>query len=170
MGSYLISYIAIYVSLCCIMHKPFIEKKKKKKKAGSLLPSVFSLSTQLLVLAYIIRHTVGTRASAAYNFRCRCPHSCYPCTVSAHTPTVLPGYLLVLEFKYQYFVRTGTRRAQCSGFKSITLIYGTTYDRYIAIEHTSVGLAHARPNYNPMQDELKDPHNTRRMQCIVGRA
>ena len=32
MGSYLISCIAIYVSLCCIMHKPFIEKKKKKKK------------------------------------------------------------------------------------------------------------------------------------------
>ena len=45
--------------------------------------------------ACIHRHTVGTRASAAYNFRSRCQHSCsYPCTVSAHTPTVLPGYLL----------------------------------------------------------------------------
>ena len=37
MGSYLISCIAIYVSLCCIMHKPFIGNytpsgKKKKKK------------------------------------------------------------------------------------------------------------------------------------------
>ena len=61
-------------------------------EAGSLPTSVFSLSTQLLALAY--RHTVGTHASAAYKFRCRCQHSCFPCTVSAHTPTALPGYFL----------------------------------------------------------------------------
>ena len=60
-------------------------------EAGSPRPSVFSLSTQLLALA-IHRHTVGTHASAAYIFRCRCQHNCCPCTVSAQTPTVLPGY------------------------------------------------------------------------------
>ena len=31
MGSYLISCIAIYVVLCYIMHKPFIEKKKAER-------------------------------------------------------------------------------------------------------------------------------------------
>ena len=123
------------------------------REAGSLLPSVFSLSTQLLALAYIIRHTVGTRASAAYNFRCRCPHSCYPCTVSAHTPTVLPGFLAIfwcwssstiseVLFNISSAWVLGVRNVQ----RSITLIYGTTYDRKIAIEHTGVGLAHARPN------------------------
>ena len=41
------------------------------------------------VSACIHRHMVGTRASAAYNFRCRCQHNCCPCTVSVHTLSFL---------------------------------------------------------------------------------
>jgi len=32
MGSYLISCVAIYVSLCYMMHKPFIEKKSEDQR------------------------------------------------------------------------------------------------------------------------------------------
>ena len=62
----------------------------------------------------------------------KCAHSNYPSWLSSISVIFQAQ---VLEFEYhlrcslQYFVHTGTRRAQCSGFKSITLIYGTTYDR-----------------------------------------
>ena len=73
---------------------PSLSAIRVSREAGSLPPSVLIQPVYTTVSACIHRHTVGTRTSAAYNFRCRCPHSCYPCIVSAHTPTVLPGYLL----------------------------------------------------------------------------
>ena len=80
-----------FCSSCLCRHHSFPPSYRQSGSAGSLLPSAFSLSTQLFALA-IHRHTVGTHPSAAYNFRCHCQHNCCPCTVSAQTPTVFPGY------------------------------------------------------------------------------
>ena len=82
-------FLLLLVCLCG--HCSFPPSYRQSGLAGSLPPSAFSLSTQLFALA-IHRHTVGTHPSAAYNFRCHCQHNCCPCTVSAQTPTVFPGY------------------------------------------------------------------------------
>ena len=41
------------------------------------------------ITAALAYTTYGRYSSAAYNFRCCCQHNCCPCTISAHTPTVL---------------------------------------------------------------------------------
>ena len=59
-------------------------------EAGSLPPSVFSYTT---VIGCIHRHTVGTHAPAACS-DVAANTTTVPCTVSAHTLTVLSGYVV----------------------------------------------------------------------------
>ena len=69
------------------------------------------------VSACIHRHTVGTLASAAYNFQCRCQHSYYPYTVIVHTPTVLPAWLPLSIIFQAHF------RASCWSSNTIFIIH-----------------------------------------------
>ena len=58
-----------------VMHRPYLRHLRERladggrhtHEAGSLLPSVFSLSTQLLAFVYIDIAMVGTHAPAAYS-------------------------------------------------------------------------------------------------------
>ena len=74
-------------------------------EAESLSPSVFSLSTQLLVVVARHRHTVGTHIPAAYSDAV-VNTIAVPSTISAHGSTC-PSWLSSINIIYNFTLELG---------------------------------------------------------------
>ena len=78
-------FLLLLVCLCRRRSFPPLFGSWVSREAGSLLPSVFSMSTQLLAID--IWYNPAAYSNVTANT------TAIPCTVSGHTLTVLPGYL-----------------------------------------------------------------------------
>ena len=74
------------VFACGVARSLILSRVWVSHEAGSL-PLLYSAC--LTWLQRLHTQTYGRYSSAAYNFWCCCQHNCCPCTISAHTPTVL---------------------------------------------------------------------------------
>ena len=129
-----------------------------RKIADWICHAIAAKPTNLCRLLHSVHNSVSALVKAYSHssclFRCRYQHNCH----CLYNRTLrLPFILLpkAREIKLHENFTYGPHAACGYHVKLHTpsRIYGTTYDRYnnniwkITIEHTSVGLAHARPNY-----------------------